>query len=148
MSIAKKLLQRNGTPALRTAKVGAGAALLALVTGCTGPRLHPVSGADTFTVHCSTCHGTSGAGDGPDAASAGVPVPDLRGLARRNSGVFPEDRVASYIDGTVMPAAHGERNMPVWGPVFDATSRIVDGADPAAQRIDAVLEYLRTLQTE
>jgi len=146
MPTARSPLQRNGTPELRAAKICAGAALLALATGCTGPRLHPVSGEDTFTVHCSTCHGTNGAGNGPDAGS--LPVPDLRSLARRNGGVFPEAEVARYIDGTVMPAAHGERNMPVWGPVFDATSRIVEGADPAAQRIDAVIGYLRSLQTE
>lgn len=148
MSIARSPRPPNATPQSRAAKALAGAALLALAAACTGPRLRPVSGADTFTVHCSTCHGTSGAGDGPDAASLAVPVPDLRGLARRNGGVFPEERVASYIDGTLMPTAHGERNMPVWGPVFDATSRIVNGADPAAQRIDAVIEYLRTLQTQ
>lgn len=148
MSSARTPRQRYGTLASPTVKACAGAALIALATGCTSPRFRPVSGADTFTVHCSTCHGIAGAGDGPDADAFGLAVPDLRGLARRHGGVFPENEVASYIDGTVMPAAHGERNMPVWGPVFDATSRIVHRADPAVERLDAVIEYLRSLQTE
>jgi hypothetical protein len=37
-------------------------------------------------------------------------------------------------------------SMPVWGPVFDATSRVVPGADSASQRINAVIAYLREIQ--
>jgi len=120
----------------------------AVAVSCSSPRLQPVSGPATFDVHCAPCHGPLGEGDGPDAESRHLAVPNLRTLSRRNGGVFPTAAVASYIDGSVMPAAHGDRNMPVWGPVFDATSRLIEGADPASQRIDAVIEHLRSLQIE
>ena len=70
-----------------------------------------------------------------------------RSATRTGGGVFPEEAVARYIDGSDLPVAHaGDRNMPVWGPVFDATSRIVPGADSAGQRINAVIAYLREIQ--
>jgi hypothetical protein len=70
----------------------------------------------------------------------------LRALSQRNQGQFPTDAVASYIDGRNFPAAHGSRNMPVWGPVFDATGRLIEGGENSAQRIQSVIEYLRELQ--
>ena len=94
------------------------------------------------------CHGPLGEGDGPEAGSRHLAVPNLRTLARRNGGAFPADAVASCINGTDMPAAHGDRNMPVWGTVFDTTSQLLVGAESATQRIDAVLDHLRTLQIE
>ena len=115
---------------------------------CSSRQIRPVSGADTFGVHCVQCHGPLGEGDGPEAVSRHLAVPNLRTLARRNGGAFPADAVASCINGTDMPAAHGDRNMPVWGPVFDTTSQLLVGAESATQRIDAVLDHLRTLQIE
>jgi len=49
-----------------------------------------------------------------------VAVPNLRMLSERNEGEFPAEAVASYIDGRDLPASHGDRNMPIWGPVFRA----------------------------
>jgi mono/diheme cytochrome c family protein len=115
---------------------------------CSSRQLRSLSGADTFNVHCVQCHGARGEGDGPDAVSRNLAVPNLRTLARRNGGMFPVDAVASYIDGTAMPAAHGNRAMPVWGPVFDTTSQLLEGAESGRQRIDAVIDHLRTLQIE
>ena len=128
-------------------RTGCAAVLLAAVASCASPELRPVTGADTFDVHCAACHGPRGEGDGPDAERLGLTVPNLRQLSRRHGGVFPEEAVARYIDGSDLPVAHaGDRNMPVWGPVFDATSRIVPGADSAGQRINAVIAYLREIQ--
>ncbi|HEY5623114.1 MAG TPA: cytochrome c [Gammaproteobacteria bacterium] len=101
---------------------------------------------DTFLTHCASCHGIFGEGDGPVAATIAVPAPNLRTLSERNGGVFPEEAVSSYIDGRDMPVVHGDRIMPVWGPIFDATSRIVVGADDSNARIAAVVGYLRELQ--
>jgi mono/diheme cytochrome c family protein len=116
-----------------------------LVGGCaSGPP--PPSSIDSFMTHCSSCHGPQGEGDGPVAAAMSVTMPNLRNLSQRNGGEFPADEVASYIDGRNLPTAHGERYMPVWGEVFDATARIVAGAEPASSRIDDILEYLRRIQ--
>lgn len=116
-----------------------------LLVGCSPSPVRPISGADTFRTHCAACHGEDGRGDGPVAATLLAPVPNLRTLTQRYDG-FPADRVASYIDGRDLPAAHGAREMPVWGSVFDATGRIVPGAEAAPERIDAVVAFLRDLQ--
>lgn len=75
-----------------------------------------------------------------------VNVPNLRQLSERNDGVFPADNVAAFIDGRNLPAAHGDRTMPVWGDVFDTTTRIVPEAAEPEQRIAAIVEYLREIQ--
>jgi hypothetical protein len=54
--------------------------------------------------------------------------------------------VASSIDGRNLPPAHGDRAMPVWGGVFDATARLVVDAQSSNQRIDAVIAFLREIQ--
>lgn len=109
------------------------------------PRPAP-DGAQTFVTNCAACHGMQGEGDGPVASSLRVTMPNLRTLSQRNRGEFPADAVAAYIDGRQLPAAHGDRYMPVWGEVFDATARVVPGADDTSARIDAVLTHLRALQ--
>lgn len=98
-------------------------------------------GASTYLRYCAPCHGAQAEGDGPVADSIRVTMPNLRGLSRRNGGEFPAEVVASYIDGRRVPPVHGERYMPVWGVVFEAT----EVADPE-NRIAAVVEFLRELQ--
>jgi mono/diheme cytochrome c family protein len=72
-------------------------------------------GAQLFKRLCSSCHGPAGAGDGPVAASFKTRLPDLTGIAARRGGQFPEERVRQIIDGRAGVAAHGAREMPVWG---------------------------------
>ena len=114
--------------------------------GCGSEPVRTPTGAETFATHCASCHGPRAEGDGPVAATLSVNVPNLRTLSQRNHGQFPTDAVASYIDGRKFPAAHGSRNMPVWGPVFDTTGRLIAGGESSAQRIQSVIDYLRTLQ--
>lgn len=75
-----------------------------------------------------------------------VNVPNLRQLSERNGGVFPADTVAAYIDGRNLPVSHGDRTMPVWGDVFDATTRIVRDAEAAERRIADIVGLLRDMQ--
>jgi mono/diheme cytochrome c family protein len=121
------------------------ASFLGLMVGCAAAPVPPPSGATTFATHCAACHGARGEGDGPVAATLRVAVPNLRTLAERHGG-FPADMVASSIDGRNLPPAHGDRAMPVWGGVFDATARLVVGAQSSSQRIDAVIAFLREIQ--
>jgi mono/diheme cytochrome c family protein len=136
--------------------LGTGAALLAAAVciaatslsacGQSANQAQP-SGAQLYANNCASCHGAQGEGDGPVAAVMKVGVPNLRNLSLRNNGEFPADAVRAYVDGRNLPAAHGDRYMPVWGTEFgnggkggEATETIV------AARIDAIVEYLRTLQ--
>jgi hypothetical protein len=58
----------------------------------------------------------------------------------RNGGVFPAERVRQVVDGTGI-AAHGDRDMPVWGAVFKRST-----SGDAAARIDAIVRFLEGLQ--
>jgi mono/diheme cytochrome c family protein len=116
------------------------------VTACAAESSRPPSGEQTFVTHCASCHGAQGEGDGPAAAIMRVTVPNLRTLSRRNDGVFPADSVAAFVDGRDLPAAHGDRYMPIWGDVFGATERLVRGARTPEERIRAVVDHLRELQ--
>jgi hypothetical protein len=66
--------------------------------------------------------------------------PDLTSFAVRNGGVFPAERLRQVIDGTGV-AAHGDREMPVWGAVFNRSS-----GGNASARIDAIVRFLEALQ--
>jgi mono/diheme cytochrome c family protein len=118
------------------------------LAACSTTPTRTVTGADTFATHCASCHGPQGEGDGPVAATMRVTVPNLRSLTERNAGRFPTEAVATYIDGRNMPAAHGDRYMPVWGGVFATTEELIVGAENPKQRIDAVIEFLLQLQID
>ena len=124
-------------------------ALLAslLTLACISAEAAEPDGAGLFVNYCAACHGAVGEGDGPVAASLAVGVPNLRTLALRNGGEFPEGAVSAFIDGRELRAAHGDRQMPIWGDVFAALER-GDGGDEdvVAARINAVVRFIGTLQ--
>ena len=101
----------------------------------------PPDGAQLFRTYCASCHGTTGTGGGAAAVAMKVTPPDLTGIAARNKGLFPSERVTQIVLGKGV-AAHGERTMPVWGDVF---ARKVSNADPKAM-VDALVRYLDGLQ--
>jgi len=88
------------------------------IGGCSAVPPRAPSGALTFATHCAACHGEYGAGDGPVAATLDVGAPDLRTLTMWY-GQFPAD----------------------------ATASAVPGAQSSQQRIDAIIVFLRELQT-
>jgi mono/diheme cytochrome c family protein len=102
----------------------------------------PVDGAAIFRSYCAACHGASGRGDGAMAGQLRRPPPSLTTFATRNGGVFPAERVRQIIEGAG-PAAHGNRDMPVWGAVF---GRLPGGGAGAPARIDALVRYLQEIQ--
>jgi mono/diheme cytochrome c family protein len=109
--------------------------------------LEDYSGEELFWRFCSSCHGTEARGDGPVSGSLKVAVPDLTTIATRH-GNFPAATVRNVIDGRRRgKAAHGTREMPVWGFEF----RVEEGGDVNAQlavrsAIDKLVEYLRSIQ--
>lgn len=105
------------------------------------PAAAAADGSTLFRTYCATCHGPAGRGDGAMAGQMRRMPPDLTTFATRNGGVFPAERVRQVIDGTGI-AAHGDREMPVWGAVFKRSGA---GGDAAA-RIDAIVKFLQGLQ--
>ncbi|MCB1380994.1 MAG: c-type cytochrome [Alphaproteobacteria bacterium] len=117
-------------------------------------------GKEQFRLRCAVCHGMGGLGDGPVGNMLKTPAPNLALLAERNGGAFPFQKVYDIIDGRANIAAHGNRDMPIWGdfyrgealpttPVPDnATERMVDAPERIVEsRILALVYYIGTLQT-
>jgi mono/diheme cytochrome c family protein len=100
-----------------------------------------MSGAQLFRTHCASCHGEHAEGAGPISAQLRNAVPDLTTYSARNGGMFPAERVRQMIEGRG-PAAHGDRSMPIWGNAF----RGQDSDADAAMRIDAIVNFLRSIQ--
>ena len=94
-----------------------------------------LTGAALYHVHCASCHGDSGRGDGMVGAALRTPPADLTLLTSRNNGIFPEAKVSEFIDGARDVTAHGPRAMPVWGLIFQSR-----------ETIHKIVEYVRELQ--
>jgi mono/diheme cytochrome c family protein len=129
--------------------VGTAVSALGQTTGQSLPPLviRSVTGSDLFEFYCATCHGRDGRGNGPVVAALKVPPPDLTQLARQHGGTFPRQRVEDFVtnDGSVLTAAHGTSDMPVWGPVF----RGLDPSDTLVKvRIANVVEHVASIQTK
>jgi cytochrome c553 len=94
-----------------------------------------------FDTYCAVCHGKDGTGTGPAAKSLTKAPADLTKIAARNGGTFPEVHVKRYIEGLDEVAAHGTRDMPMWGGLFSSLDR-----NTTQIRIQALSDYLKSLQ--
>ena len=103
------------------------------------------TGARLYFNHCAACHGDDGEGTGPVASSMRVAVPNLRTLAQRNGGVFPAEAVTAYVDGRDVVAAHGDRQMPIWGDVFRGAEQGT-AQRTVRRRIAAIVDFISMLQ--
>jgi|ERR1017187_3386032 mono/diheme cytochrome c family protein len=107
----------------------------------------PASGQEMFKAYCAVCHGTDAKGGGPAANAMKVPPADLTQLASKNGGKFPELKVYGIIHGDAeMPTAHGSKDMPVWGNVFQSMSR--DNGAGMQQRVANLTAYIKSLQAK
>ena len=111
-------------------------------------------GKREYASRCAVCHGDGGKGDGPLSALLKIPVSDLTKIQKNNTGVFPFDRLYGVIDGREVVAAHGPREMPVWGNenAVDLTTGFrVNPKELESYvrgRIIALIGYIYTLQAK
>jgi mono/diheme cytochrome c family protein len=103
-------------------------------------------GSTLFRIHCASCHGTGGEGDGPVAEALRVPPADLTRLASEADGRFPELEVWAAIDGRSKVPGHGSSEMPVWGLSFQDRGRADSQESEVRAQIGALVKYLETLQ--
>jgi mono/diheme cytochrome c family protein len=75
-------------------------------------------GRQMFVSYCSPCHGKDGKGGGPAAAALKKAPADLTMLAKNHGGVMSAKDFDDTLNSAGMTAAHGDRDMPVWGPIF------------------------------
>jgi hypothetical protein len=86
--------------------------------------------------------GDDARGNAPAAGALKVAPPDLTLIAKAHGGQFPRELVANNISGDAMVAAHGSRDMPIWGRVFrERYHRLT-----ARAAIAALTEYIASLQ--
>lgn len=106
----------------------------------------------TFRRYCASCHGEKADGTGPVARMLTVTPTDLRMLTRDDDGEYPADRVAAFMDGREEVAAHGRRDMPVWGEVFQTplvanpATPEEDGEERAGRKVREIMLFLETIQ--
>jgi mono/diheme cytochrome c family protein len=100
-------------------------------------------GARLFVTHCATCHGRDGRGGGIMTGELRHTPPDLTRFTARNGGVFPRERINRIIEGREV-AAHGDRDMPIWGDAFNRTNE-TRGTDTKT-RITAIVDFLEAIQ--
>lgn len=105
-------------------------------------RTSPVDAKEMFTSYCAACHGADAKGTGPAARALAKAPADLTRIAARNNGTFPAVRVRRYIEGSDEIAAHGTRDMPMWGTLF----RKMGSSDAAELRIESLARYLESIQ--
>jgi len=112
------------------------------ISKASGEPKAPISGEEMFKSYCASCHGKDVKGGGPAAPALKVPPPDLTTLSIRNNGKFPVDYVtATLLSGAKAPA-HGNAEMPVWGPIFAGIN--VQGH--TTLRISNLTQYLESIQ--
>jgi mono/diheme cytochrome c family protein len=108
-------------------------------------------GRVSFRLYCASCHGADGRGDGSVAKFLKVVPSDLTLLLQKYEGKLPEEKLRAIIDGREEVRAHGRREMPVWGDVFqdpiaDMYETEESGEDRAERKIQELIMFLRTIQ--
>lgn len=103
------------------------------------------AGHAIYARECGSCHGEAGTGYGPSSWVLRRRPADLTELARADRP-FPRDVVRSTVIGRIrrVPAS-GVHDMPMWPRMLDATVATAEGA---VTRIEALLDYLESLQRE
>jgi mono/diheme cytochrome c family protein len=102
-----------------------------------------VEGKDLFSQYCAVCHGADLKGGGPAVSALAKKPGDLTMLAKANGGKYPEIHVQRAIQGEVGIMAHGNREMPVWGPIFKHMS---SNEDLATVRVYNLVRYIQSMQ--
>jgi mono/diheme cytochrome c family protein len=104
----------------------------------------PASGTEMYKTYCAVCHGVDARGNGPAAEALKVPATDLTTLATNNGGKYPAMKVSAILRGENPLAAHGTKDMPIWGNLFWSLSG--GHESEVQQRISNLNRYLESIQ--
>jgi mono/diheme cytochrome c family protein len=78
-----------------------------------------VAGKAIFNEQCAMCHGSDEVKATVDSLKT-LPADLTTIMKRRGLKEFPIAEIARIIDGRLLVQAHGPREMPVWGEVYEA----------------------------
>lgn len=107
-------------------------------------------GKDLYMKYCATCHGPSGNGTDGMASRLFTNQPaNLTLLSKENGGKFPMNELMNIVKGDQPIAAHGSREMPVWGEILGRPlSDGMYGQDEADAKIINIGKFLETIQVK
>jgi mono/diheme cytochrome c family protein len=109
----------------------------------------PHSGKQMYTDYCAPCHGRDGKGNGPAAPAMKTAPTNLALLAKNSGGKYPAAHVAAVLTFGSETPAHGSKDMPVWGQLFQSLNWSSSMKEvEAQQRINSLNSYLESLQTK
>lgn len=132
-----------GSPLLALLLVG----LPAQASGPAAPDRAVTEGRTLYLRYCASCHGVGGAGDGPVRPVLDRAPADLRRLSERYGRPLAADAIARFIDGREAVAAHGDREMPVWGARFHDIPEEGEARESRIrERLRALVAYLQSIQ--
>lgn len=127
--------------ALAVVGLAAGSAQAQRIDKVPMKRTPASDGAAMYQSYCVSCHGLDATGNGPAAKALTKAPADLTRISARNNGQFPEVRVKRYIEGADEIAAHGSRDMPIWGSLFRSME-----PDLVPLRVQALADFLKSVQ--
>jgi mono/diheme cytochrome c family protein len=110
------------------------------------PRTDPTNGKLMYASYCAPCHGADGRGDGPVAGALRDRPSDLTGLARSNSGKYPDTHIVAVLRFGTEVHAHSSPEMPVWGTIFGKMSKV--NSQERDLRTANLSRYLQSLQVK
>jgi mono/diheme cytochrome c family protein len=122
------------------------AALLFTGAGAAAGQTVEELGRERFLASCAVCHGEDARGGGVVAGVLTAKPADLTRLSKDNGGTFPFGRVYDTIDGRSKHIAHGSKEMPVWGKVWQAEGPYDHVETFVRGRILELIVYLRSIQ--
>jgi mono/diheme cytochrome c family protein len=109
----------------------------------------PNDGKQMFVNYCAPCHGADGKGNGPQVSALVQRPVDLTVLAKNNGGKFPASHVTAVLNfGAKDAAAHGTRDMPVWGPILGSMGQPEDNRTTQALRVKNLEAYIESIQVK
>jgi hypothetical protein len=120
--------------------------LLTQLVTVDGAGARPGDGQLAYARYCGACHGAQGDGDGPARAAFRNPPADLTALTRKR-GSFPRGDLLNIIDQTRAIAAHGSRDLPIWGETFWRPAGEVDiDLSPHSRTMEEIVDFVEGLQ--
>ncbi|HEY8514909.1 MAG TPA: c-type cytochrome [Candidatus Binatia bacterium] len=107
-------------------------------------------GKEMYMKYCATCHGPSATGEDGIASRLFTKRPtNLTTLAKENGGKFPMMEVINIVKGDQPIAAHGTREMPVWGTILGRPlEEGMYSQDAADAQLLNIGKYLESIQVK
>lgn len=101
-----------------------------------------------YQQYCASCHGVWADGEGLLVPVLTEKPTNLRTLEQRTGSPLKRERLVEVIDGRKPIAAHGSREMPVWGKRLDQGVKSSVPDMRKRSTVMVIVDYLEAIQEE